>query len=47
MNGNQAMRWLDGIQRGHTVEAMLRGSIGAMRDEEMRGVCVSAERALG
>lgn len=47
MNGNQAMRWLDGIHRGQTVEAMLRGSISAMRDEEMRGVCVSAERALG
>ena len=47
MHGNQAMRWLDGIHCGQTVEAMLRSSISAMRDEEMRGVCVSAERALG
>ncbi|MAN19907.1 MAG: putative glutamate--cysteine ligase [Synechococcus sp. EAC657] len=47
MHGNQAMRWLDGIDRGDTIEAMLRSSISAMQDEEMRGVCVSAERALG
>ena len=47
LHGNQAMRWLDGIDRGQTVEAVLRSSISAMRDEEIRGVCVSAERALG
>ena len=47
LNGNQAMRWLDGIRGGSTIESVLRNSISAMRDEEMRGVCVSAERALG
>ena len=45
--GNQAMRWLQGIQSGKSIEAVLRESITAMQEEEMRGVCTSTERTLG
>tara|TARA_Y100000589_G_scaffold72475_2_gene65258 strand:+ start:7573 stop:8721 length:1149 start_codon:yes stop_codon:yes gene_type:complete len=46
-DGNQAMRWLQGIHAGGSIESVLRKSITAMREEEMRGVCTSAERTLG
>ena len=46
-DGNQAMRWLQGIHAGGSIESVLRESITAMREEEMRGVCTSAERTLG
>ena len=45
--GNQAMRWLQGIQSGKSIEAVLRESITAMQEEEMRGVCTPTERTLG
>ena len=45
--GNQAMRWLQGIHSGESIESVLRESITAMREEEMRGVCTPAERSLG
>ena len=45
--GNQAMRWLQGIHSGKSIEAVLRESITAMREEEMRGVCTPTERTLG
>ena len=46
-DGNQAMRWLQGIHAGGSIESVLRESITAMREEEMRGVCTPAERTLG
>jgi predicted glutamate--cysteine ligase len=46
-DGNQAMRWLQGIHAGESIESVLRESITAMREEEMRGVCTPAERTLG
>ncbi|QNI53125.1 gamma-glutamate-cysteine ligase [Synechococcus sp. BIOS-E4-1] len=46
-NGNQAMRWLQSIDSGESIESVLRESITAMREEEMRGVCTPAERTLG
>ena len=45
--GNQAMRWLQGIHSGESIESVLRESITAMQEEEMRGVCTPAERSLG
>jgi predicted glutamate--cysteine ligase len=45
--GNQAMRWLQGIHCGESIESVLRESITAMQEEEMRGVCTPAERSLG
>ena len=45
--GNQAMRWLQGIHSGDSIESVLRESISAMQEEEMRGVCTPAERTLG
>ena len=46
-NGNQAMRWLQGIHSGESIESVLAESIKAMRNEEMRGVRTPAERTLG
>ena len=46
-NGNQAMRWLQGIHSGGSIESVLAESIKAMRYEEMRGVRTPAERTLG
>ncbi|WP_114993291.1 glutamate--cysteine ligase [Synechococcus sp. UW179A] len=46
-DGNQAMRWLQDIDAGESVEAVLRKSITSMQEEEMRGVCTPAERTLG
>ena len=46
-NGNQAMRWLQGIHSGGSIESVLAESIKAMRNEEMRGVRTPAERTLG
>ena len=46
-DGNQAMRWLQGIHAGGSIESVLRESITAMREEEMRGVRTPAERTLG
>ena len=45
--GNQAMRWLHRIHSGESIEAVLRESITAMQEEEMRGVCTPTERTLG
>ena len=45
--GNQAMRWLHRIHSGKSIEAVLRESITAMQEEEMRGVCTPTERTLG
>ena len=45
--GNQAMRWLQGIHSGESIESVLRESIAAMREEEIRGVCTPVERTLG
>ena len=45
--GNQAMQWLQGIHSGESIESVLRKSITAMQAEEMRGVCMPAERTLG
>ena len=46
-DGNQAMRWLQGIDAGASIESVLRESITAMREEEMRGVRTTTERTLG
>ena len=46
-NGNQAMRWLQGIHSGESIESVLAESIKTMRYEEMRGVRTPAERTLG
>ncbi|WP_413324449.1 glutamate--cysteine ligase [Synechococcus sp. MIT S9503] len=46
-DGNQAMRWLEDIHSGESIESVIGESIEAMRNEEMRGVRTPAERTLG
>tara|TARA_Y100001933_G_scaffold66637_1_gene67000 strand:- start:737 stop:1885 length:1149 start_codon:yes stop_codon:yes gene_type:complete len=46
-DGNQAMRWLEDIHSGESIESVIGESINAMRNEEMRGVRTPAERTLG
>ena len=46
-DGNQAMRWLEDIHSGESIESVIGESIKAMRNEEMRGVRTPAERTLG
>lgn len=45
--GNQAMRWLQGIHAGRSIESVLSDSIETMQEEETPGICIPAERALG